>query len=66
MPIPKIIPKGTTREQWEQYERECEAHEKRMRPLKPADTTSREHAEWLAFYCMDAPNEPGYFRANND
>lgn len=66
MPIPNIIPKGTTLEQWEQYEREQYAFESRMRAIEPADKNSVEYNLWLASYCMDAPNKPGYYRANND
>ncbi len=66
MPIPKIIPKGTTREQWEQYELVSEMFEKQMRSIEPADKESKEWLEWSMDYSMNMPNKPGYFRANND
>jgi hypothetical protein len=33
--IPEKLPKGTTREQWEQYAKDMEAHEARVEREKP-------------------------------
>lgn len=74
--IPFKLPKGTTLEQWEKYEKELEAHEiycANTRPLiesytGPNSVTEYEHAmtEWETMRFCDRPNEPGYYRANND
>jgi DNA polymerase III alpha subunit len=73
-------PKGTTKEQWDRYEIERKNHhamqdykqsfandifllvethgiEKAKERIKEAISMARS---------MDAPNEPGYYRANND
>lgn len=60
-------PKGTTKEQWDRYEKEAAEFEKKMRAIEPPREEMPElWNEWLRSYSMDAPNKPGYYRANND
>lgn len=66
MPIPKIIPKGTTLEQWEQYEIERENFKLEMRKREPTNKFSKEWRDWHWEWSVNMPNEPGYFGANND
>jgi hypothetical protein len=69
----KTYPYGTTKEQWDQYQEEMNTHEQRMEKKKP-NRADYEHAEeyysahqhWIMESLMDAPNKPGYYRANND
>lgn len=63
----KNYPKGTTKEQWDRYERESADFEKKMRAIEPPKEEMPElWNEWLKTYSMNAPNKPGYYRANND
>jgi len=69
----KTYPKGTTKEQWDQYELDLKLHELRMSKTEPCrcDYATKEaydsaHSKWQFDSLMDAPNEPGYYRANND
>ena len=78
--IPNPIPKGTTREQWERYELEKKNHETHIQNqkdfLQAVLSSVDEHGMEKTFrmfnddlnksLSMDAPNEPGYYRANND
>lgn len=80
METPKILPAGTTQEQWDRYQIELKNHEafcdfkqswandifllieahgleKAKEKVKSAIDMARS---------MDAPNYPGYYRANND
>lgn len=57
---------GTT-EQWAQYEKEKKAFDERMEREKPHFLAPRsKHDEWEMARSCDAPNKPGYYRANND
>jgi hypothetical protein len=78
----KTYPKGTTKEQWDQYEIKLKSHQDYCAKTKPqkedmdfVDATTGEFrqdkfnmaiAEWDMMCSCDAPNEPGYHRANND
>ena len=71
--IPKTLPKGTTMEQWEQYEKDLAAHESYYSNIRPKTSDFVEFVEWnkaLSAWLTDknmyAPNKPGYYRANND
>lgn len=75
--IPSKLPEGTTKEQWEQYEADVKEHEARCEREKPlpenyTDMAGGELAYMAAFRAWqmmrscDAPNKPGYYRANND
>lgn len=71
--IPEKLPAGTTREQWERYEEDLKRHEKRVHDTRPntADYSTFESyraatQEWEMMRSCDAPNKPGYYRANND
>lgn len=83
METPKILPKGTTQEQWDRYQEDLKNHEEiceRKKPKKsdfgfignmPPDyeglkAYENAYSNWHMMYCCDAPNEPGYYRANND
>lgn len=64
---------GTTPEQWERYYVEAAAHDKRMEETKPVrekfsdqGSFDRAFSAWLMESSCNAPNKPGYFRANND
>lgn len=66
-------PKGTTAEQWEEYAKAAKKHEdycESMRPLREMYLTDQAFQidinEWSKIALMDAPNKPGYYRANND
>lgn len=71
--IPEKLPKGTTREQWEQYAKDMEAHEKYYSDCEPDPTDypsekaySSAMSEWHMNRSCFEPNKPGYYRANND
>lgn len=80
--IDAILTKGTTTEQWDRYyidQKEHEAHCERFKPQKEdmefVDSTTGAFrqdkfdsamSEWHRKLHMDAPNKPGYYRANND
>lgn len=67
----RTYPEGTTKEQWDKYEADLKKHEEYCKNTKPDDfMDSSEYrkamAEWEMMCSCDAPNKPGYFRANND
>lgn len=71
--IPSKLPKGTTLEQWDSYEKELQAHEATFDLIKPMDysfDTSDEYDvaldQWRMEKLMDAPNKPGSEFSNND
>jgi len=75
--IDSILTPGTTEEQWEIYYAELKEHEERYTERKPKSLgvgASPEQEQdyrhrlndWERGYFMDAPNKPGYYRANND
>lgn len=71
--IDHILTKGTTIEQWERYYEDLKQHEARCEREKPSkydfDLQSdydRAYSEWQMMRSCDAPNKPGYYRANND
>lgn len=79
-------PKGTTKEQWDKYYEELDAHNKFIERYrfyldrivnflefkKPKNTWTTSdiltliEGEIRDSQSMDAPNKPGYYRANND
>ena len=75
-----MIPKGTTQEQWDRYELDQRNHEawikSRREFLVSVLSHCDHHGSQSAFeyftreldmkLSMDAPNKPGYYRANND
>ena len=63
-PKEKFLPKGTTQEQWDRYELDMKAHEDFCAREKPTDPEKLGAWEMMRF--CDAPNKPGYYRANND
>lgn len=63
----------TSKEQWDKYYADLKAHEQRMDDTKPMrcnfqddDAFHNAMVEWDRARFCDAPNEPGYYRANND
>jgi len=80
--IDHLLNKGTTIEQWERYYEESAAHEKRCKECKPQkedmdfvhpdngsfmeEKFNKAYSEWQMMWSCDAPNKPGYYRANND
>lgn len=80
--IDHILTKGTTIEQWERYYEDLKRHEERCEREKPQkedmdfchpdnssfmeDKFNKAYAEWQMMWSCDAPNRPGYYRANND
>jgi len=71
--IPAKIPAGTTLAQWQTYAIELEAHEAHWKELEPdrmAFDTDVEYESamrhWTFESMVSAPNQPGYYRANND
>ena len=69
----KKYPKGTSKAQWDQYEKELIEFDRKMNDRKPRlenytdySRFEKDMAEWrMALHC-DCPNEPGYYRSNND
>lgn len=79
-------PKGTTKEQWDRYYEDVEAHKKFLERYRffldrivnhlefirpnhlwtPAEILTTIEGEIRMSESMDAPNKPGYTRANND
>jgi hypothetical protein len=72
-------PAGTTKEQWDRYNAEMAKHTAYMEANKPIrqkyadefgevddDAYNAALNRWRLEGLMDAPNEPGYYRANND
>lgn len=80
METPKILPKGTTQEQWDLYQLEDRNHTAFIQGRKKfmdyvlnsvidigIDQTRKKIIYELDMaWMMDAPNAPGYYRANND
>lgn len=75
--IDHVLTKGTTIEQWERYYEDLKRHEERCEREKPnmedfpesngGDAAySSARSEWQMMCSCDAPNKPGYYRANND
>jgi len=64
---------STSTPEWQQYYLDLKAHEEKMEARKPKREDYRSDSEYnsacsewhMAFFC-DAPNKPGYYRANND
>ena len=66
-------PKGTTKEQWEQYYEALKVHYERVKRERPDlkkflsnEAYTAAYSEWQMMSSCDAPNKPGYYRANND
>lgn len=66
-------PDGTTPQQWADYYAAVENHKARMAAKKPNRKEYSSHVEfdramsrWDMERSCDAPNPPGYYRANND
>jgi len=71
--IDHILTKGTTIEQWERYYEDLKRHEERCKREKPTEHDydlesdfNSAFSEWQMMCSCDAPNKPGYYRANND
>lgn len=78
--IDHLINKGTTIEQWERYYVESKEFEERMQAKKPKredyqsdvyggfteEAYQKDLSAWQMAYSCDAPNKPGYYRANDD
>lgn len=78
--IPNPLPKGTTLEQWERYELDehnhmawCKSRQefaetviKFVQMYGPVEAFERIKKSIDEIRSMDAPNKPGYYRANND
>lgn len=69
----KTYPKGTTAAQWIAYNIEkkeflemMEANRPDPRTFENANDYNRANSEWCKELAMNFPNEPGYYRANND
>lgn len=67
------LPKGTTQEQWDRYHFDMKAHEEFYASIRPKtedfpdyDSWNKALSKWLFNKACDAPNKPGYYRANND
>jgi hypothetical protein len=69
----KGIMEDTSLPEWQKYYADLEAFKERMQAKKPKrenfESESefyKAQSEWdMALHC-DAPNKPGYYRANND
>jgi hypothetical protein len=73
-------PKGTTKEQWDQYELDQKNHEAWVDGRREfmndilsyvethgiEETRAKFNGLLGDIFFMDAPNKPGYYRANND
>ena len=62
-----------TQQDWDRYYEDLAAHEERVKREEPdIENYPTEKAylaavsEWEIMRSCDAPNKPGYFRANND
>lgn len=80
MDTPKVLPEGTTQEQWDQYQLDSKNHTAFIQGRREfmerilvsvaeigIDQTQRKfNSELNRAWSMDAPNSPGYYRANND
>jgi hypothetical protein len=58
-----------TQEDWDEYERRLKAFNEHMESIRPKEDDpeySKKLAEWHMACSCDAPNKPGYYRANND
>jgi len=69
----KKLPAGTTQAQWDRYEIAVKEHEASCEKRKPMQIEYPTFTDYIAAVnkwkfesLCDAPNEPGYFRANND
>lgn len=69
----KTLPEGTTKAQWDQWLLDISTFERRMDARKPKRINfelvgdyDRACLNWEIAKSCDAPNEPGYYRANND
>lgn len=66
-------PNGTTKEQWTKYYADLKKHEDYMEAKRPKEADFADIAlyrkaidAWHMELFCDAPNKPGYYRANND
>jgi len=63
----------TSLPEWQAYYADLKAHRERMQATKPKREDFESEADFykaqsrwdMAYHC-DAPNKPGYYRANND
>jgi hypothetical protein len=67
------LPKGTTEQQWFDYHEKVSRHEERVvREMPDPENYPTEKSydsavsEWKMMRSCDAPDQPGYYRANND
>jgi len=80
METPKILPHGTTKEQWDKYQLDlknhnawCDSRESFARDViwmvqnhGAEKTKEMIKSQIYDIRFLDAPNAPGYYRANND
>lgn len=52
--------------EWQKYYKDLQAWEEKMDVEKPSNENSLEYSDWQMKRSCDAPNPPGYYRANND
>lgn len=76
----KTYPKGTTKEQWDQYEMDLKNHNswcdsrlgfaqsviELVKAIGPEEAFAHVKKVISETRSMDAPNKPGYYTANND
>jgi hypothetical protein len=67
------LPKGTTEDQWRRYHADTVSHNAYYDAKRPNiedfndyDSWNTKLTQWLMDKMCSAPNEPGYYRANND
>lgn len=67
------LPKGTTESQWRRYHEDMLRHTAHYEAKRPkiehfsnADDFRTAYSEWDINRSCFRPNEPGYYRANND
>lgn len=69
----KKMPTGTTEEQWRDYHDKMIIHKMRCDAKRPNpknyandEVFKSAYSAWEMMSSCDAPNRPGYYRANND
>jgi len=64
--IPEKLPKGTTREEWEEYEKELRAWAGNWSAIEPDKSDKKAWDKWDFEKEMFRPNKPGSRFSNND
>ncbi len=69
----KKYPVGTTKEQWDRYQRELVKYDERRQLIRPIRENFKDEGsfkaalgKWSLEYMMDKPNRPGSQFSNND